>query len=122
MHREITAKKIVRYGSMILLFVVIAGYGIWISRDLLFGIKVSVIGIHDGMSTSEPLLSLSGTAKHASDVTLDGRIMPVDQDGAWHDTIALESGYNIVTIGAGDRFGRKTTTEYRVYYTPRVVQ
>jgi hypothetical protein len=120
MPREITAKHVVRYGSIILLFVVIAGYGMWISRDLLFGIRLSVSGISDGMSAQAPLLDITGTARHANNVTLDGRTIPIAQSGAWSDTIALMPGYNVVTIGASDKFGRTKSRQYRVYYKAAV--
>lgn len=117
MHQELTAKKVLTVGGAIVLFGVIVGYGIWISRDLLFGIHSSVSGISDGMTVTDSLLSLSGKARHANDVTLDGSIVPIDQKGEWTDTIALLPGYNVVTIGASDKFGRTTDKSYRVYYT-----
>ncbi len=116
MSHDFTAKRLIRTGSIVLLFAVIVGYGIWISHDLLFGISMSVTGITDGMTAKTALLDLSGHAKHANDVTLDGRKVAIDQSGAWHDTIALLPGYNIVTVGATDKFGRTTTKSYRVYY------
>ena len=128
--REITAKSALTWGSILLLFVVIVGYGMWISRDLLFGIKISVAGISDGMSVSSPLIDLSGTARRATGVTVDGDPVSIDQNGAWQDTLALVPGYSIVTIGATDKFGRTKTVMYRVYYktpststeTPAAVQ
>lgn len=105
------------------LCVLIAGYGVWISRDLLFGITSRVNGVTDGMATTEPLLSLSGRARHAGKVTLNGRTVAIDQNGSWADIIALLPGYNIITIAATDKFGRTTTASYRVYYTgPKGVQ
>ena len=117
MRQDLTAKKVVRTGSIVLLFAVIIGYGIWISHDLLFGIRMTVSGISDGLAAKTALLDISGRAKHANDVTLDGRTVAIDQNGVWTDTIALLPGYNVVTIGATDKFGRTTAKSYRVYYT-----
>jgi len=112
----ITGKNLVRYGSIIFFFIVIVGYGIWISRDLLFGIRLVVSGISDGMSTTEPIVEFSGRAEHARGITVDGRIVSLTEDGTWKDTIALLPGDNYVTISAEDKFGRTTSDEYRVYY------
>lgn len=117
MPRDITAKKVVSWGSSILLFIIIAGYGIWISRDLLFGIHISVSGIYDGEQAAESILSLGGTARHANKVTVDGHIVPIAQSGAWSDTIVLLPGYNIVSISATDKFGRTNIKTYHVYYS-----
>jgi hypothetical protein len=112
----ITAKKVVSYGSVILLIAIIIGYGIWRSRDLLFGIKLTATGISDGMTTTESLLDFSGTAHHANGITVNGETVPLSGDGEWHDTIALLDGYNVVTVTATDRFGRTISKTYRVYY------
>ena len=123
MRQDFSVKKVLSTGGILLLFIVVIGYGIWISHDLLFGISMSVTGITDGMTAKTALLDLSGRAKHANDVTLDGRTVAIDQNGVWHDTIALLPGYNIVTVGATDKFGRTMTKSYRVYYTaPPAVQ
>ena len=112
----ITAKKLVRGGGIILLFIVIFGYGILKAGDIIFGIKLTVVGISDGMQATEPILSFGGTAKRAKAITVDGRIVPAAQDGTWKDTIALLPGYNVVTISTTDKFGRTTLTRYRVFY------
>lgn len=116
MSREITAKKLVRYGSMILFFVVLVGYATWSSRDLLFGIRLTTVGITDGMTASDPVLTFSGVASHARSIVINGRVVPLAQNGSWTDSIALFSGYNTVTIATTDKFNRTTTRDYRVYY------
>ena len=123
MTRGITAKKLVSWGSIVLLFVVIGGYGILRSRDLLFGIRMSTTGISDGMTATTDTLEFSGIAKHARGIKVNGQTISISEDGAWHDSLALLSGYNIVTVTATDRFGRTTVKGYRVYYpTPKTSQ
>jgi hypothetical protein len=116
MTRQLTAKKLLRYGSIILLVLVIGGYGIWSSRDLIFGIKLSVVGITDGMTVATPVIEFSGTAVHADTITIDGRIVPLSQKGDWNDSIALLSGHNTVTISATDKFQRTISKHYQIYY------
>lgn len=116
MQREMTAKNVVRYGGMILFFIILVSYGVWRSRDLLFGIRMSVAGITDGMTAHDPILTFSGDARHANSVTVDGRTVPLAQDGSWQDTIALQAGVNIVTVTAKDKFNRTIKKEYSVYY------
>ena len=112
----ITAKNLVRYGSITLLIVMIVGYGVWISRDLLFGIRLSVTGVTDGMGTTEPILDFGGTARHSKGLLVDGRVVPLSEDGTWTDSIALLPGINHLRVSASDKFGRSVTKEYRVYY------
>lgn len=123
MRKEFNAKRLLTIGGSVLLCVLIVGYGIWISRDLLFGITSRVSGITDGMATTESLISLEGRARRAGKVTLNGRMVAIDQKGSWTDTIALLPGYNVITITATDKFSRTKAASYRVYYTgPKGVQ
>jgi hypothetical protein len=116
MTRVLTAKHILRYGSILLLFIAICGYGIWQSRDLLFGIRLKIYGVASGQSFTGSILPLSGVAKHAVRITLDGADVPVADDGTWKDTVLLEPGYNTITITATDKFKKVITKEFVVYY------
>ncbi len=115
MHQP-SIKKIVSLAGILAIITLVLGYGVWISRDILFGIHFSVSGLHDGLSTSEPLLTVSGNAYHASMLVIDGRTVPLSDTGSWQDTLALLPGYNTIQISVTDRFKRTTTKEYRVYY------
>jgi hypothetical protein len=116
MTQILTAKNIVRYGSGILLFLIIGGYSIWQGRDILFGIRLIVHEISDGQSFTESILPLSGKATHAINITINGRTVPTAEDGSWQDMIALEPGYNTLTITATDKFKKTITKEFRLYY------
>ncbi len=112
----ITTKKAFRYGTVSILIAIILGYGIWQSRDILFGIKASVYGVNDGLSVSDPILHFGGNAYHANSVVVDGKTVPLTDAGAWEDTLALLPGYNTIQIVVTDRFRRTVTKEYRIYY------
>ncbi len=112
----IYAKKLVRTLGFVLLFAIIIGYGVWRSRDILFGINLTVAGIQNGMETKEPLLSFSGTAKHVSNLAVNGQTIAAAEDGSWQDTIALLPGYNVITISATDKFDRTIKKTYQVFY------
>lgn len=116
MANEITAKKVLSAGIIILLSVLILAYALFRSRDLLFGIRLTTAGITDGMTATVPILDFSGVARHANGITVDGKTVALSEDGSWHDSLALLDGYNIVTVSATDKFGRTTTRSYRVYY------
>ena len=116
MARELTAKNILRFGSIILLFLVISGYGIWRSRDLLFGIKITTSGITDGMTETNSVLDFYGNVRHANGLTINSMIVPLAQNGTWHDILALLPGENVITITARDKFNRTISKQFHVYY------
>ncbi len=115
-------KRILRRIGFILLFTLIIGYAIWQSRDLLFGIRLKVIGITDGESFHDSVVTISGTSYHAVKVTIQDSVVPVSEKGDYTGTIALLPGYNIVSVSATDRFGKTITHIFHTYYvyTPPV--
>ena len=116
MFRHFNLKKILSLASGIAIVVIILGYGIWISRDLLFGIRFSINGLTDGMSTNQGILTFSGTANHASLLVIDGETIPLAENGTWTDTLAVLPGYNTIQLQVTDRFKRTTEKVYRIYY------
>jgi hypothetical protein len=109
-------KKIVRILGGILFFILIVGYGIWRGRDVLFGIRLSVVGITSGQSVTEPVFDLKGVAVHAKNVTVDGQGAILSEDGSWKETLALLPGYNTISIVAVDKFGKSVSKEIVLYY------
>ncbi|MEI8130728.1 MAG: hypothetical protein WCG55_04465 [bacterium] len=116
MTRGFNAKKIVRWLSIILLFVIVVGYAVFRSRDLLFGIRLTITGVTDGMTVTSPILELKGEAHHANEIRIDNQVIPLSETGTWHDSLILAEGYNVILIRVTDKFGRIITDEYRVYY------
>jgi hypothetical protein len=116
MTKHMTAKTLLRSGSLMLLAVVLLGYSLSRASDLLFGIHLNVLGIRDGQSVTSPTLEVSGEAKHATGVTIDGHRVSVDTHGVWRDTVVLLPGYNAVTVTAADKFGRTVSNQFAIYY------
>lgn len=116
MTRGMTAKKLIRTVAIVLLFVVILGYALWRSQDLLFGIRLKVEGLSPDTTFTESVIELKGRAKRATEIRVNDRIVPVDQEGIWVDTLALLPGYNVLTVSAKDKFGRSVSRIYRLYY------
>ena len=111
-----TGKKLLKFISLSLLFVVIIFYGIWKGRDLIFGIHLDISGIQNNETVTDPVLNLSGSAYHAVSITINGRIVSIEENGDWHDVIALLNGYNVVSISARDKFNRTITKIFTVNY------
>src|SRR4051812_6727059 len=98
-------KKIFEIGALIIFFLIIIIYAFFRSHDLIFGVKIKDVSMNgqpivSGTKVTNNILELNGNAKNAVHVILDGREISVDQQGNFHETIALLAGYNIITIQA----------------------
>lgn len=110
------AKKILRIGIAVAFFSFIVIYAFFRSYDLLFGVKIKNVNITDGAKIEQSTLNITGNAKNATMLTLNGREISIDKEGNFNETIGLLSGYNIVSIEAQDKFGHKDFKNYKLIH------
>ena len=109
-------KKIIKIVGFSVFFILIILYAIFISKDLIFGIKIKDVNLSDGAVFADNIIKINGNAKNAIKLTLNGREISIDQEGNWNETIALLPGYNIVTIKAIDKFGYVGEKNYQLIF------
>ena len=109
-------KKLVRIIILCLFFLGIAVFAFINSRELIFGVQIKNVNIVDGAKMTKSDLDITGVAKNAIEVTLNGREISIDRAGNFNETIILSSGYNIVTIKARDKFGNDDEKNYQLMY------
>jgi hypothetical protein len=110
------AKKIIKIVSLSVLFLFIVLYAFFRSKDLLLGVRIKNVNIVDGAKVTNNIMNITGVAKNATDLTLDGREISVDQQGNFNETIALLPGYNVIELKAQDKFGHVDEKNYKVIY------
>ena len=99
--------------SFLMLFI---GIGIfsYMKMDFLFhGVQISAKIDKGGTS---PLVEVSGNAKNAKVLTLNGREIFIDKDGSFTESIALLPGFSVLTIDAKDKFGNSNEKKMQVVY------
>lgn len=109
-------KKIIKIGGLSIFFILILIYAFFISRDLIFGVQIRNVNLTDGATVTNSIIKLTGNAKNAIRLTLDGREISVDLQGNFNETIALLPGYNIINIKAKDKFGNVDEKNYKLMF------
>lgn len=107
-------KKIISWWLVGIFFVFILFYILFVSKDILFGVQLKNINIKNGETYTEKLLYISGNAKNAINVSLNNHEIAIDQKGNWGETVALSTGYNIITLEAKDKFGNNDKKTFRL--------
>ena len=97
-------------------FILIIIYALFVSKDLIFGVKIKNVNLVDGATMTESVVKINGNAKNAIKLILDGREISVDQAGNFNETIALLPGYNIINIRAQDKFGYVDEKNYKLMF------
>ena len=96
-------EKKIKLGIFGVFFLFIIVYGFSRSTDLIFGVKIRDVSL-DGLSAQSgavlenSVTKITGNAKNAINLTLNGREIFIDLEGNFSETIALLPGYNIVNI------------------------
>ena len=108
------AKKILKISLVLFLFLFIVVYAFFRSKDLIFGVKIKNVNLIDGIKATDSIQKITGNARNAIKLTLNGREISVNQQGDFDETIALLPGYNIIYIQAQDKFGHVDEKNYKL--------
>lgn len=109
-----TIKQKIKMGGVVLLCIIILGYAYFRTKDLIFGVQLKVSGITEYESRTNPLVTLSGNAQRAVELTIDGRKIFITEDGTFNEKLLLLPGLNIITVQATDKFGKSKENIYHV--------
>jgi hypothetical protein len=113
-------KKMLTLSGTIAFLVVLVLYAVYQGRSVLFGSKLFVAKV--GSVQTGNVLSLSGIAEHAKQLTIDGRSVPLDSNGSFSESVALQSGVNIITVASVDTFGKTKTQTLSIYHPANLAQ
>lgn len=103
--------------TLVLLFgVIILGYGVYRTKDLVQGPLLSIEYPKHGAHLTEAGLVLKGKAWHSHEVKVNDRPIFIDESGDFEEQLLLFYGYNTITIQAKDKFGRKVSETLEVVY------
>jgi hypothetical protein len=77
---------------------------------------VQIQAMIDQKDTNSPMIEITGKAKNAVYVALDGREIFIDKDGTFKERVALLPGLGVVTINAEDKFGKTSQKKFELMY------
>jgi len=115
---NLTLGSCIKFTGIALLLIAIVFYIHFQARNLILGPTITLSGSYEPVQ-HERIIMLTGTARNIVKLTLNGREIHTDEQGAFTQPLVLENGYTVASLNARDRFGRTTslTREY-VYVTP----
>jgi len=113
------SKKILKIVIISVFFAFIVGYTFFRSKNIIFGVNIKGVNIEE---KEDGILEIAGVAKNAVELSLQGRLISIDREGNFSETISLLSGYNIVEIKAKDKFGNEDRDTYKLMYIEEYAQ
>lgn len=89
-------------------------YSFFRVRDISSGVNLTINGIESGKTYEDSIIEVTGTAKRANKIEVNGLEITRDIDGNFDELLVLSPGYNIITIVAEDKFGKETKEVFEV--------
>ena len=107
--------RITKY-ALIVFFLVVAAYGYYEARGILFGPRISVNSeiteVHD------PFIVIKGQADRISELHMNGKAITVTEQGAFEEPYLLSEGLNRIVLDAEDKYGRSRQEVLQIVYIP----
>lgn len=102
---------------MTMMAIMVLGYVAFQARFLLIG-PVVHLTTQTKPIYNQRTIEINGQAENITDLTLNGRPIYTNENGAFSEKLVLENGYTIMTIRAHDRYGRETVLTRSFVYRP----
>lgn len=115
--RTLSTPIVLKYVFVSLFLGLLLAYTVFQARVFIAGPQIM---LDTELSTiqSSQIITLSGTAKNITEISVNGRPIHTDETGNFQEPVVLENGYTIVSIQARDRYGRTVELLREFVYTP----
>ena len=111
-----TLKKALSVGSFVLLVGAIVFFAYFQSRAIVEGPQITLSEPENGITSTSSLITIRGVAKHAKEITLQGRPIFIDLEGKFAEQLLLSRGYNIIELTAKDAQGKEIRRTIELVY------
>ncbi len=110
-HRDSRLTRFVLIGF----FIAVLAYAYFEGRGLLFGPKIEIAP--RVMEVTEQSVTIQGHADRIVSLSMNGKAIPITEDGDFEEVYILAPGYNRVDLVARDRYGKTATERVEIIYT-----
>lgn len=104
------------YITLGIFFLIVMGYAYYEARGLLFGPSIAVSS--EITEVHEPLVTIRGQADRIASLSMNGKNIPVTEEGVFEEPYLLTLGYNRIVLEASDKYGRTRRQIIEIVYTP----
>lgn len=100
---------------LITILAAIALYGAKEAWPLIVGPSLTIDSPIDYASYPSGIVTISGAASHANEITVNGAPVLHDESGSFATILTFPRGGSILTLTAADRFGRTVTATRNIF-------
>lgn len=104
------------YIALGVFFLIVIGYAYYEARGLLFGPAIAVSSTIT--EVREPFIVIRGRADRIASLSMNGKTIPVTENGVFEEPYLLSPGLNRIVLDASDKYGRSRRQAIEIVYTP----
>lgn len=97
-----------------LFFIALIFYAYYEARGVLYGPTISVPD--KVITVQDQFITIKGRADRISKLEMNGKSIPVTEEGYFEEPYVLAEGYNRISLKAEDRYGRSTERFVEIMY------
>ncbi|KKW19245.1 MAG: hypothetical protein UY63_C0017G0022 [Parcubacteria group bacterium GW2011_GWA2_51_10] len=97
-------------------FLVVILYAYFEARGLVYGPRITVPS--ETMIVQDPFIEITGKAERIATLAMNGKIIPVTEEGVFAEAYLLAPGYNRIALRAEDKYGRSKERFIEILYVP----
>lgn len=102
-----------------IVFVLAIGYATFEARLLFLGPRISVTSPTEAATVHDAFVTIRGSGSHVVELKMNGRQIPINENGGFDEPIALLPGYNKVVLSATDKRGITAEKDLELVYVPK---
>lgn len=102
--------------TLVVFFLLLLGYGYYEARAVLYGPQIDVPA--ETIVVHEPFTEIRGQASYIAELSLNGALVAVTEEGVFSEPYMLTPGENYVVLDARDKFGRARQKTIEILYIP----
>lgn len=112
--------RTLKVGTIVIFIAALALYVFFETREFLTGARITLITPKDGFTVSEEIVPVEGQAANISFLSLNGRQIFTDKEGAFKEKLLVPEGYTILELKGKDRFDREVIEHIRIIRTEEI--
>ncbi|MFM2414896.1 MAG: hypothetical protein RI911_589 [Candidatus Parcubacteria bacterium] len=116
--QHLTFRNILFYSGLVIILSGFVLYVLFQARFLIIGPQITITSANPNENNPR-VVTLTGSAKNITHMTLNGRQIFTDLSGNFTEALILENGYTVATLHAVDRYGRTTNVDKAFVYTSK---
>ena len=100
-------RNIITKWSILLLIVIVVGYGLFRVYPFFIGPVITVYSPKDGEQVTSSTFQVSGKVERAKEIRLQGRPITINTEGLFNETLVTHAPYTILVLEATGSYGKK---------------